>query len=116
MVFEHSENMNMAIEMPLWKRLFSQGAGAAVMLVMIAAAMLSQGRLMAEEQGGVRLISPSDGATIYALHPHLHWQKEDGTNIEDFYRVQVSRDEDHAQQGQLYGDGRYHLDVEGNER
>jgi hypothetical protein len=44
-------------------------------------------------QKEIRLLSPQNGATIYAPHPHLHWQKEDGTNIEDLYRVQVSRDE-----------------------
>ena len=44
-------------------------------------------------QDEVRLLAPQNGATIYAPHPHLHWQKEDSTNIEDFYRVQVSRDE-----------------------
>jgi hypothetical protein len=41
----------------------------------------------------IRLLSPENGATIYAPHPHLHWQKEAGTDIEDLYRVQISRDE-----------------------
>jgi len=44
-------------------------------------------------QNEVLLLSPVNGAAIYAPHPHLHWQKEDGTDIEDFYRIQVSRDE-----------------------
>ena len=44
-------------------------------------------------QNEIRLLSPEDGATIYAPHPHLHWQKEDGTNLEDYYRIQVASDE-----------------------
>ncbi|MDG1071430.1 MAG: hypothetical protein P8P32_07455 [Akkermansiaceae bacterium] len=44
-------------------------------------------------QSEVRLLSPENGATIYAPHPHLGWQKEAGADIEDRYRVQVSRDE-----------------------
>jgi len=49
--------------------------------------------LAVNSSASVRLLSPENDATIYAPHPHLHWQKEDGTNIEDFYRVQISRDE-----------------------
>lgn len=49
--------------------------------------------LATESLAGVRLLSPENGATLYAPHPHLHWQKEDGTNIADFYRIQISRNE-----------------------
>jgi hypothetical protein len=49
--------------------------------------------LVTESLAGVRLLSPENGATLYAPHPHLHWQKEAGTNIEDFYRIQIARDE-----------------------
>ena len=41
----------------------------------------------------IRLLSPENDATIYVPHPHLRWQKEAGTDIEDGYRVQISRDE-----------------------
>jgi len=44
-------------------------------------------------QTEITLTSPENGATIYAPHPHLHWQKEDGTNLEDYYRIQVASDE-----------------------
>ncbi|MDP7560298.1 MAG: hypothetical protein QF745_07135, partial [Planctomycetota bacterium] len=43
--------------------------------------------------GEVVLLSPEDGAEIYQPHPHLRWQKEAGADIEDRYRVQISRDE-----------------------
>jgi len=47
----------------------------------------------AKEIKELTLLSPEDGATIYAPHPHLHWQKKSGTNIEDYYRIQVASDE-----------------------
>ena len=41
----------------------------------------------------VRLIAPENDSTLYMPHPHFHWQKEAGADIEDRYRVQISRDE-----------------------
>ena len=41
----------------------------------------------------VRLLAPPDNATVHMPHPHLRWQKEAGADIEDRYRVQISRDE-----------------------
>jgi len=41
----------------------------------------------------VLLLSPQNGETLYMPHPHFRWQKEAGADIEDRYRVQVSRDE-----------------------
>ena len=41
----------------------------------------------------VRLLAPQNGATLYVPHPHFYWQKEAGADIEDRYRVQISRDE-----------------------
>jgi len=47
----------------------------------------------AKEIKELTLLSPENGATIYVPHPHLHWQKKSGTNIEDYYRIQVASDE-----------------------
>ena len=62
-----------------------------ILLMLLLAAGISAEGLAAQTE--ITLTSPENGATIYAPHPHLHWQKEDGTHIEDLYRIQVSSDE-----------------------
>lgn len=60
-------------------------------LLLTAVAALAQETV--EPDSAIRLISPKDGGTVHVPHPHFRWQKEAGADIEDRYRVQVSRDE-----------------------
>ena len=62
-----------------------------VLLMLVLAVGSSADDRLAHNE--IRLLSPENGTTIYVPHPHLRWQKEAGADIEDRYRVQISRDE-----------------------
>ena len=61
-----------------------------LLMLVLAVGSSADDRLAHNE---IRLLSPENGATIYAPHSHLHWQKEAGADIEDRFRVQIARDE-----------------------
>ncbi|MDD7985146.1 hypothetical protein PQO01_09310 [Lentisphaera marina] len=62
-----------------------------LLMLLLAVGSSADDRLAHDE---ISLLSPENGATLYLPHPHLHWQKEAGANIEDRYQVQISQDED----------------------
>jgi len=46
------------------------------------------------EYGGIRLLAPQNGATIYMPHPHFRWERLPDTSLEDVHQIQIARDSD----------------------
>ena len=46
------------------------------------------------DRGGVRLLAPQNGATIYMPHPHFRWHRLAGTGLEDAHQIQIAHDSD----------------------